>query len=278
MNIVDALVAASPYFKIMLREHNLMIAVTDMEKFRYYVPSEDLDLGIKAGDAISLDDPTLRRALVDGETSANRIAEHFYGTAINSAATPIRDEGGHIVGALAIGFSLRNEQKLEQFTELIGSIGGQLTDMVQTVAAHSEELTASSTQILDNSRQAVQNSAEINKVASFIREISEQTNLLGLNAAIEAARAGEAGAGFGVVASEVRKLSSGTKEATVNIERSLKQVQDSIRQMESEITSITQSSNQQAELVTEFSNVIEHLNSVSQELKTFIESMLLRAD
>ncbi|MMZ67891.1 hypothetical protein D1872_305220 [compost metagenome] len=64
----------------------------------------------------------------------------------------------------------------------------------------------------------------------------------------------------------------------MNIERSLKQVQDSIRQMESEITSITQSSNQQAELVTEFSNVIEHLNSVSQELKTFIESMLLRAD
>ena len=150
--------------------------------------------------------------------------------------------------------SLQNEEKLEYFTELIGGISGKLTDMVQTVAAQSEQLTAFSTQILDNTRMAVQNSGEVNKVAAFIREISEQTNLLGLNAAIEAARAGEAGAGFSVVASEVRKLSTGTKEATVNIERSLKKdVQHSIQQMEQEITSISQSSNQQAVLVTEFS-------------------------
>ncbi|WKL04109.1 methyl-accepting chemotaxis protein [Paenibacillus amylolyticus] len=182
------------------------------------------------------------------------------------------------MGTLAIGFSLQNEEKLEYFTELISGISGKLTDMVQTVAAQSEQLTASSTQILDNTRMAVQNSGEVNKVAAFIREISEQTNLLGLNAAIEAARAGEAGAGFSVVASEVRKLSTGTKEATVNIERSLKDVQHSIQQMEQEITSISQSSNQQAVLVTEFSEVIDQLNSVSRDLKVFIESMLLKAE
>ncbi|MEK4114042.1 MULTISPECIES: methyl-accepting chemotaxis protein [Paenibacillus] len=278
MNIVEALVAASPYFKIMLKEHDIMIAVTDTEKFWYYVPSNELDLGIKAGDPVSLDDPTLRRALIHGETSANRIDAKFYGTSINSAATPLRDEQGNIVGTLAIGFSLQNEEKLEHFTELIGGISGKLTDMVQTVAAQSEQLTASSTQILDNTRMAVQNSGEVNKVAAFIREISEQTNLLGLNAAIEAARAGEAGAGFSVVASEVRKLSTGTKEATVNIERSLKDVQHSIQQMEQEITSISQSSNQQAVLVTEFSEVIDQLNSVSRDLKVFIESMLLKAE
>ncbi|MDN4603637.1 methyl-accepting chemotaxis protein [Paenibacillus sp. F6_3S_P_1C] len=278
MNIVEALVAASPYFKIMLKENDLMIAVTDMEQFRYYVRSEDLDLGIQAGDPISLEDPTLRRALIDGETSANRIDAKFYGTPINSAATPLRDETGHIVGALAIGFSLKNEEQLEHLTELIGGISGSLTEMVQTVAAQSQQLIASSSQILDNTRMAVQNSSEVTKVASFIREISEQTNLLGLNAAIEAARAGEAGAGFGVVASEVRKLSTGTKEATVNIERSLKEVQHSIRQMEQEITSIAQSSNQQAELVTEFSDVIDQLNNASKDLKAFIKSMLLKAE
>lgn len=120
MNIVEALVAASPYFKIMLKEHDIMIAVTDTEKFWYYVPSNELDLGIKAGDPVSLDDPTLRRALIHGETSANRIDAKFYGTSINSAATPLRDEQGNIVGTLAIGFSLQNEEKLEYFTELIG--------------------------------------------------------------------------------------------------------------------------------------------------------------
>ncbi|MGG4126787.1 methyl-accepting chemotaxis protein [Paenibacillus illinoisensis] len=278
MNIVEAMVAASPYFKTMLKGQNLMIAVTDTEKFWYYAPSEDLDLGIKAGDPISLDDPTLRRALINGETSANHIEAQHYGTALNSTATPLRDEAGNIVGTLAIGFSLKNEEQLGHFTELISSISGRLTDMVQTVAAQSEELTASSSQILDNTKVAVQNAAEVNKVASFIREVSEQTNLLGLNAAIEAARAGEAGAGFGVVASEVRKLSTGTKEATVNIERSLKDVQHSIRQMEQEIASISQSSTQQAELVTEFSEVIDQLNNVSDELKSFIQSMILKTE
>ncbi|KQY82242.1 hypothetical protein ASD24_16495 [Paenibacillus sp. Root52] len=278
MNIVDALVAACPYFKVMFLKDDLMLAVTDTEKFVYYVPSEDCDLGIRAGDPISLEDPTLRRALIHGETSANRIPEEFYGTTINSSATPLRDENGTIVGSFAIGFSLKNEEKLEHFTQLITDISGRLQDMVQTVAAQSQQLSASSSQILDNTRQAVQNSGEVTKVASFIREISEQTNLLGLNAAIEAARAGHMGAGFGVVASEVRKLSAGTKEATVNIERSLRDVQQSMKNMEDEITSIAQSSSNQAEVVTEFSDVIERLNHTSHELKVFIESMLLKAD
>nr|WP_154959400.1 methyl-accepting chemotaxis protein [Paenibacillus xylanexedens] len=278
MNIVEALTAASPYFKMMLKEHDIMIAVTDTEKFWYYVPSNELDLGIRAGDPISLEDPTLRRALVHGETSANRIDAKFYGTPIISSATPLYDDEGKIAGTLAIGFSLQNEERLEHFTDLITGISGRLSEMVQTVAAQSEQLTASSTQILDNTRLAVKNSGEVNKVAVFIREVSEQTNLLGLNAAIEAARAGAAGAGFGVVAAEVRKLSTGTKEATVNIERSLKDVQSSIQQMEQEITSITQSSNAQSELVTEFSEIIDHLNATSQDLKVFIESMLLKAE
>ncbi|ANF98753.1 hypothetical protein AR543_10745 [Paenibacillus bovis] len=272
MNIVDMVVECMKYFEHVVGD-DLMLGVTDLKEFKYYKPAKELDLKLK-GTPISSDDPNLNNALRNGKISVSRVPASAYGFALDATSVPLKDKQGNIVGAIASAYTLQHNEFMSNVTVEIEKISNQLSDMVQLIAAQSQQLSATTAEIQSNTSKAVENSKEVNQVAGFIREISEQTNLLGLNAAIEAARVGEAGAGFGVVASEVRKLSVDTKNATQNIESSLGGVQQSILQMEKEISAIAVSSNEQAQLVNEFSEVVSNLNSVSRDFKKFMDTFL----
>ncbi len=97
--------------------------------------------------------------------------------------------------------------------------------MNQTMSAIQQitESIDNSGQVMDNLKQGV---FEIGEVTSVIQGVSEQTNLLALNAAIEAARAGEQGRGFAVVADEVRSLAGRTQSSTSEIQTTIDMLND----------------------------------------------------
>ncbi|SEM43739.1 methyl-accepting chemotaxis sensory transducer with Cache sensor [Pseudomonas sp. NFIX51] len=132
----------------------------------------------------------------------------------------------------------------------------------QTIAAM-QQLSAKISDSCGHIETLNSNTVNIGQILEVITSISQQTNLLALNAAIEAARAGEAGRGFAVVADEVRNLAHRTQDSAQQVQKMIEELQVGARQA---VDTMTESQRESASSVGIANQAGQRLGSVTQRI------------
>lgn len=137
---------------------------------------------------------------------------------------------------------------------------------VGTLNKKTSETTDSSQVIIKEIMELSEEMKVVKEVTNLIMSISEQTNILSLNAAIEAARAGEVGRGFSVVAGEVRRLAEESKQASIEIN-------DIIGNIDTKTRSTVEDANSMADILREQGAAVEAMNEVFKTVHSGMEEL-----
>ncbi len=165
------------------------------------------------GGLVDFDEDGLRNVLTDLAGRELSLVAHSSTELIGVQNAAIRTSSTELAAIVDRMGSV--EANVEEVERVVGQVVDEAQERAAEMARINEEMASLESRFVD-----------INDLVDVVDEIANQTNLLALNASIEAARAGEAGAGFAVVANEVKTLSATTKAANLQIRETMQQISE----------------------------------------------------
>lgn len=276
--LLDMFTILAPYIPLAITD-DVGIAVIKNGIYTVHIPNKTLKSHVQAAKLTKKPgEPVQGQASLECLTTGRRVAKIVraekspYGVPYVACALPIKD-GDKVVGCITTTKTVDTQQKIK-------AISNDLAASSEEMSAEMEGLNSGASSVLGNSRELVAINLELeesiqqsNQIVLFIKNIVIQTNLLGLNAAIEAARAGQNGAGFSVVAQEIRKLAMTSSDSVKTIAASLNQMQQVVQRQKGKTEEINDFIAVQAKAVQAMTDASQSLATMATELSFIADKM-----
>lgn len=270
MDLTQAFAMVAPYLNRLMQD-DISISVYDTEKLLIAVPAQTFSLNLKPGELL-VEGDILTDAIRNNEEISGIVPKELFGVTFASRVIPLQNEAGEVIGGVGVGSSLEKANELYQVAENISAVVEQTAASFTHISNSVMDLVNRLAEISNHMNEVSSGAEEIGQISTAVKEMSDQSSLLGLNAAIEAARAGEAGLGFGVVASEIRKLASNSKNNVIQINEITQNMQIAIQNLQTAFQGINDFTNNQVEAIQQLSETVNQINHSTHQLSHMARS------
>lgn len=262
--IFESLIDTAPIIKELFYE-DTAIVVEDSEKILFISEGKDVKVPSKVGD--KLDDNFIRNKVnSDKKTIHTVLTKEEHGVDLKLVHIPIKNSNNNVIGLICLIRNTEKESAVRNISKELMTALVETNNAINEIEDSAVKLSENVSEIIDKVEKTEVNINESSRVLDLIKNISKQTNMLGLNASIEAARAGENGKGFSVVATEMRKLSQLSGDASKQIDSYLGEMKNSIESITKSIQNLGSIALSQSENIEEVSTTIEEITLNSQRL------------
>ena len=181
-----------------------------------------------------------------------------------TALVPLFDENKNVISMVTIDTDIH---KLKLAGDQLAANTIQLRDQLQLIEGQFGNLLSLITDLFKAIEESQKLFVETDSIINLIKEISDQTKILGINASIEAYAAGEAGKGFRVISNEIVRVSEATKSSAVKIVEILRSVKKSTTLVDSEKAVTELALKEHKKMIEEFTVEIQEIEELVEVLK-----------